>query len=167
MVVARTSVLLGHLRDHRPALHDGLIEIAKAWDTPGRAETMARIWPGLEKIAIDHAIAEPVAATGGVAVVPGTFGWDDIGDFNSLAALLPNADDAGNRAVGDDADVMRIEAGGTVVVPSSGRLIALLGVDDLVVVDTPDALLITTRSRAQQVKDVVDAVRQTGREDLL
>jgi mannose-1-phosphate guanylyltransferase len=133
---------------------------------------MARVWPALEKIAIDHAIAEPVAAAGGVAVVPGTFGWDDIGDFNSLAALLPSADDAGNKVVGnqaggDGAGVLRIEAGGTVVVPGSGRVIALLGVDDLVVVDTPDALLVTTRARAQQVKSVVDVLRANGLDDLL
>jgi mannose-1-phosphate guanylyltransferase len=54
-----------------------------------------------------------------------------------------------------------------VVVPGGGRLVALLGVDDLVVVDTPDALLVTTRARAQHVKNVVDAVREHGREGLL
>jgi mannose-1-phosphate guanylyltransferase len=165
--VARTSVLLGHLRQERPALHDGLREIAAAWDTPERADVMARVWPSLEKIAIDHAVAEPVAATGGVAVVPGTFGWDDIGDFNSLAALLPSADGAGDKVVGAGADVVRIETAGNVVVPGSGRVVTLLGVDDLVVVDTPDALLVTTRSRAQQVKSLVDAVRERGLDDLL
>lgn len=165
--VARTSVLLGHLRDQRPALHDGLREIAAAWDTPQRAEVMDRVWPGLEKIAIDHAVAEPVAATGGVAVVPGTFGWDDVGDFNSLAALLPSLDDAGDKIVGATGDVVRIETHGNVVVPGSGRVVALLGVDDLVVVDTPDALLVTSRARAQQVKSLVDALRGRGLDELL
>ncbi len=165
--VSRTSVLLGHLKNQRPALHDGLREIAAAWDTPDRDEVMARVWPGLEKIAIDHAVAEPVAAAGGVAVVPGTFGWDDVGDFNSLAALLPSLDDAGNKVVGAGSDVVQIETGGNVVVPRSGRLVALLGVDDLVVVDTPDALLVTTRARAQQVKALVDSVRERGLDELL
>ena len=50
---------------------------------------MERLWPGLEKIAIDHAVAEPAAAEGRVAVVPATFGWDDVGDFSSLAEMLP------------------------------------------------------------------------------
>ncbi|QAY63369.1 mannose-1-phosphate guanylyltransferase [Xylanimonas allomyrinae] len=165
--VVRTSVLLGHLAQQRPALHAGLTEIAAAWDTGARDEVMARVWPSLEKIAIDHAIAEPVAAAGGVAVVPGIFAWDDIGDFNSLAALLPSVDDSGNKVVGDGSDVVRIEVGGTVVVPGTGRVITLLGVDDLVVVDTPDALLVTTRARAQQVKSVVDAVREAGLDELL
>lgn len=165
--VARTSVLLGHLGALRPALHDGLRRIAAAWDTPERDAVLAAVWPGLEKIAIDHAVAEPVAAAGGVAVVPGTFGWDDVGDFNSLAALLPSDDDAGSKVLGDAGDVVRVQSAGSVVVPAGGRLVTLLGVDDVVVVDTPDALLVTTRARAQQVKEMVTAVRDHGREDLL
>ena len=166
MFVARTSVLLGHLAEQRPALHAGLREIAVAWDTPERVSVMGRVWPGLEKIAIDHAIAEPVAAKGGVAIVPGTFGWDDIGDFASLAELLPSLE-GGDKVVGSSADVIRIDTGGNMVVPNSGRVVALLGVDDLVVVDMPDALLVTTRSRAQQVKSMVDLIREQGLTDLL
>lgn len=169
--VARTSVLLDHLARLRPALHDGLREIAAAWDTPERDAVMDAVWPGLEKIAIDHAVAEPVAATGGVAVVPGTFGWDDVGDFNSLAALLPADDDAGSKVLstehGDAGDVLRVQSAGSVVVPAGDRVVALLGIDDVVVVDTPDALLVTTRARAQQVRQMVDTVRASGREDLL
>ncbi|GAA1712324.1 mannose-1-phosphate guanylyltransferase [Isoptericola hypogeus] len=165
--VARTSVLLGHLAAQRPRLHDGLRAVAEAWDTPRRAQVLADVWPGLEKIAIDHAVAEPVAATGGVAVVPGTFGWDDVGDFNSLAALLPSQDEGGSKVLGDGGDVLRVQSAGSVVVPGGDRLVALLGIDDVVVVDTPDALLVTTRARAQQVKGMVDAVRTSGREELL
>src|SRR5690606_21240852 len=97
MFVACTSVLLGHLAEQRPALHDALRRIADAWDTPRRGAVLEEEWPGLEKIAIDHAVAEPVAAAGGVAVVPGTFGWDDVGDYNSLAVLLPSDDDRGAK----------------------------------------------------------------------
>jgi mannose-1-phosphate guanylyltransferase len=167
MFVSRTSVLLGHLAEQRPELHDALRLVADAWDTPRRAAVLADVWPGLEKIAIDHAVAEPVAEAGGVAVVPGTFGWDDVGDYNSLAVLLPSDDDSGAKVLGDPADVLRIDSAGSVVVPASGRLVTVLGLDDVVVVDTPDALLVTTRARAQQVKEVVAAVRARGREDLL
>ena len=167
MFVSRTSVLLGHLAEQRPALHDGLRAVAEAWDTPRRAGVLGEVWPALEKIAFEYAVAEPVAAAGGVAVVPGTFGWDDVGDYNSLAALLPSDDDRGAKVLGDPASVLRIESAGSVVVPASGRLVTVLGLDDVVVVDTPDALLVTTRARAHQVKDVVAAVRKHGREDLL
>ncbi|GII99622.1 mannose-1-phosphate guanylyltransferase [Sediminihabitans luteus] len=166
MFIVRTSVLLDHLARERPALHDGLRTIAAAWDSPARDEVVAATWPGLERIAIDHAVAEPVAALGGVAVVPGTFGWDDVGDFNSLAALLPSVDGAGSKVLGDGADVVRIDSAGSVVVPGD-RVVAVLGLDDVVVVDTPDALLVTTRARAQKVKQMVDALHDLGLDELL
>jgi mannose-1-phosphate guanylyltransferase len=78
MFIVKAQVLLDHLATQLPALADGVRELARVWDTPERDAALARVWPGLTKIAIDHAIAEPVAAAGGVAVVPGEFGWDDI-----------------------------------------------------------------------------------------
>jgi mannose-1-phosphate guanylyltransferase len=166
MFIVRAEVLLDHLATQLPTLHAGLRTIAAAWDTPERDDVLSAVWPSLPKIAIDHAIAEPVAAAGGVAVVPGDFTWDDIGDFDSLAALLPAAPD-GTLVLGQDALVLRVDAAGALVVPASGRLVAVVGVADLVVIDTPDALLVTTRAHAQQVKSVVDVLRAEGREDLL
>ena len=125
------------------------------------------MWPGLDKIAIDHAVAEPVAATGGVAVVPASFGWDDVGDFNSLAALLPADDESGSKVLGDSGQVIRIQSAGSVIVPGTGRVITVLGLDDVVVVDTPDALLVTTRARAQQVKDIIGELRARDLDELI
>ena len=163
MFVVQAGVLLDHLRAQLPALHDGVQTIAAAWDTAERAVELERHWPGLTKISIDHAIAEPVAAAGGVAVVPGTFGWDDVGDFASLAQLLA---ERGGTVLGDDGLVLRLDADGALVVPG-GRSVAVIGLPDAVVVDTPDALLVTTREHAQQVKAAVDGWRARGREDLL
>ena len=167
MFITKASVLLGHLAKLHPALHDGLVEIARAWDTPERVSVVARTWPGLEKIAIDHAVAEPVAAAGGVAVVPATFGWDDVGDFNSLAALLPSDDEAGSKVLGDPGQVIRIQSAGSVVVPAANRVVTVLGLDDVIVVDTPDALLVTTRARAQQVKDIIGELRARDLDELI
>ena len=163
MFVVRARVLLDHLARLHPALHDGLRAIAAAWDTDARAATLERYWAGLPAIAIDRAIAEPVAAEGGVAMVPGDFAWHDIGDFASLAGRLP-AGDSGASVLGGG-EVLAIDADGALVV-TGGRLVAVLGIDDVVVVDTPDALLVTTRGHAQQLKAVVDAVRDR-RADLL
>lgn len=170
MFIVRAQVLLDHLARLHPDLHAGLVQIAAAWDTDRRAEVLDAVWPGLLKIAIDHAIAEPVAASGGVAVVPGDFGWDDVGDFASLRDLLPTP--AGVpvdavRVLGDAADVLVVDSSGALVVPHGGRMVTVLGLPDAVVVDTPDALLVTTRAHAQQLKAVVDAVRDAGRTDLL
>lgn len=164
MFVVRADVLLDHLAVQRPALRAGIDEIADAWDTPARAAVLGRVWPTLERIAIDHAIAEPVAAAGGVAVVPAAMGWDDVGDFANLAGLLP-AGTGGVRVLGDADRVVSEDAEGALVVPRAGRTVAVLGVPDLVVVDTPDALLVTTREHAQRVKGVVERLG-AGRDHL-
>ncbi len=164
MFVVRVGVLLDHLAAQLPALHDGLRAIAEAWDTSERDARLADTWPGLTKIAIDHAIAEPVAAAGGMAVVPGAFGWDDVGDFASLGTLLDAGADG--ATLGAAADVLRLASDGAVVV-TGGRTVTVVGVPDAVVVDTPDAVLVTTRAHAQEVKGAVDAWRGRGRDDLL
>ena len=168
MFIVRAGVLLDHLAAQLPALAAGLRTIAAVWDDPERRDAvLAEVWPGLTKIAIDHAIAEPVAAAGGVAVVPGDFTWDDIGDFASLGTLLPAVDVDGARTLGDEALVQRIDAPRALVLPGDGRTVTVLGVPDAVVVDTPDALLVTTRAHAQAVKQAVDGWRGRGRDDLL
>ena len=164
MFISRADVLLEELSRSRPELHAGLLEIAAAWDTPERDDALGRAWPDLERVAIDYAVAEPAAARGRVAVVPADLGWDDVGDFASLAGLLNGSGPL--QVLGDDAQVLAVDAGG-LAVAAGGRLVAVLGLEDVMVVDTPDALLITTRDRAQQVKGVVDRLRATGRGDLL
>ena len=161
MFVVRAQVLLDHLARLQPPLHDGLLAIARAWDTPARAEVLAREWPRLTRIAIDHAVAEPVAADGGVAVVPADLGWDDVGDWRSLAGLLPAAED-GARTLGADDHALTLGSPGAVVVPD-GRLVAVLGIPGAVVVDTADALLVTTVDHAQRVKEVVDRLPEALR----
>jgi mannose-1-phosphate guanylyltransferase len=165
MFVVRASTLLELLSEHQPELAEGLRAIADAWDDPSREDVLGAVWPTLPKIAIDYAVAEPAAAAGRVAVVPGTFGWDDVGDFDFLAALLPEGP-SGVQVLGDVRSVVSRGSTG-VVVPRSGRLVAVVGLDDVVVVDTPDALLVLARSKAQDVKAVVDALRAAGRTDLL
>ncbi|WP_091784818.1 mannose-1-phosphate guanylyltransferase [Pedococcus dokdonensis] len=164
MFVVRATVLLDLLAQWHPELAAGVRALAA---DPSRLE---QVWPGLEKIAIDHAVAEPAAAEGRVAVVPGGFGWDDVGDFSSLGALLPDASGMpGVRVLGDASSVRVVDATG-VVVPSGdrdGRVVAVVGLDDVVVVDTPDALLVVSRDRAQDVKAVVDLLKSEGRTDLL
>lgn len=159
MFVVRAQVLLDHLDRLQPALASGLRTIAAAWDTPDRQEVLMQEWPALTRIAIDHAIAEPVAAAGGVAVVPGEFGWDDVGDWASLAALLAGAADDDARVLGEESRTWIEDSPGALVVPGSGRRVVLLGLPDAVVVDTPDALLVTSTDQAQRVKDVVTALQ--------
>jgi len=167
MFVTKASVLLDLLHDYRPEIADGLRAIAAVWDDETQRQALLNeIWPELEKIPIDNAVAEPAAAEGKVAVVPATFGWDDVGDFSSLADLLP-AEANQPRILGDSHLVVTEQMAGGIVVPGSGRLIACLGVDDLVIVDMPDTLLVTTRARSQEVKRLVKKTRDAGWKQLL
>ncbi len=171
MFVVQARVLLELLRAEHPQLAAGVERIASD------PVMLGEVWPTLTKIAIDHAVAEPAAAAGRVAVVPATFGWDDVGDFDFLAGLIPPSprqSAAGGVRVlrplseGDPAggaEVVGIDSTG-LVYAGAGRLVALVGVDDLVVVDTPDALLVVPRSRSQEVKALVDRLADLGRDDL-
>lgn len=176
MFVMRADVLLDHLHRVKPqlarridAIADAVIEddrdLARAQAEAHergenvreavnpddfhthRDEAMRKYWQGIEKIAFDYAVAEPLSVEGGVAMIPGDFGWDDIGDFNSVAALLPSVDERNLKILGNTEQVVTLDSAGDIVVPNSERTVALLGVNDMVVVDTPDALLIAPRAR--------------------
>ncbi len=166
MFVAPVSLMLKHLEANQPELFAGLQEIAKAWDTPERDEVTARVWPTLPKIAIDYAVAEPAAAAGDVAVVPGTFRWDDVGDFASVGRLNSAKEVKDVTVIGEGARVFTENASG-VVVSDTKRVIALIGIKDVVIVDTPDALLVTTKEHSQRVKQAVDALKASGDTDVL
>jgi mannose-1-phosphate guanylyltransferase len=158
MFVVRPGVLLDLLAESHPAFAAALRAVA------ADPATLDEVWPTLPRIALDHAVAEPAAEAGRVAVVPASFGWEDVGDFDALAGLVDPAGE-GTAVLGDSALVRSVDASG-LVVPRSGRLVAVVGLEDVVVVDTPDALLVTTRARAQEVKQVVAGLRDTGRSDL-
>ncbi len=158
MFVCRATVLLDLLAENHPDLAAGLRAIAAE---PAEIEHR---WPELTRIAIDHAVAEPAAQAGRVAMVPGSFGWEDVGDFAALADITPpRADDL--RVIGDSSLVLG-EAASGLVVPAAGRTVAVVGLEDVVVVDTGDALLVTTYAHAQDVRAVVDRLKQSGRADL-
>ncbi|MEO8829523.1 mannose-1-phosphate guanylyltransferase [Lapillicoccus sp.] len=160
MFVAKASALLDALAAYHPELAATLRAIAA---DPSRLE---EDWDGLTGIAIDHAVAEPAARDGLVAVIPASFTWDDVGDFASLGALLERG---GGRSaltvLGDAADVIGVDSTG-IVAARGGRVVAVVGLEDVVVVDTPDALLVVSRARAQEVKAVVDRLKAGGRTEL-
>lgn len=161
MFVVRASTLLELLALKHPEMVSTLRDIA------AEPERLEELWPTLTPIAIDHAVAEPAAAEGRVAVVPADLGWDDVGDFESIAGFSDghHGPDGIIVLAGAD-DIVSVDATG-VVSAGSGRLVALVGVEDVIVVDTPDALLVTTPEHCQDVKKVVNRLVEMGRTDLL
>ena len=166
MFISRADVLLRQLGEAEPELLAGLTELADAWDTPRRGAVVDAVWPNLKKIAIDYTVAEPAARAGRLIVIPGDFDWDDVGDFASIGKLHSRGGTSDLAILGENARVLADSSSG-VVISQSGRLISLIGVTDIVVVDTPDALLVTTTANAQRVKAVVDALKLSGRNDVL
>jgi mannose-1-phosphate guanylyltransferase len=155
------KAFLGELERQKPELYAGISAIAAAWETPEREKVLERVWPGLEKISVDYGVMEGAAAAGRVATVPASMPWSDVGDFHSLGEALPT-DESGNLFIAADGQVITRDVKDAVVVSTTGRVVAVVGLQNVVVVDTPDAILVCSRERAQEVKQVVDELRDRG-----
>jgi mannose-1-phosphate guanylyltransferase len=169
---ART--LAGAIREHCPGMSPLLEKIAAAYGTPQFTETFAEVYPQCENISIDYAVLEPRSARGEMGAeiysLPGDFGWNDLGCWDALhehvADCAPDRVSIANVFDGDDPLCISIDSTGNYV-HAPGKVIALVGVTNLVVVQTKDALLITTRERSQDVGKVVAELKAAGREDLI
>ncbi len=167
MFLWRTDVFLAELAARRPDVHDPIRTIAAAWDTDGQESALAELWPAVPKVAVEYAVMEPAAAQGKVGTVPGDFGWNDIGDFETLGELLGEEVEGGARVVdvtggAGKPPVVVVDGDGVIAVPHASRVIATLGVTDLIVVDTADAVLICRRDRAQDIKKLTEILRERG-----
>jgi mannose-1-phosphate guanylyltransferase len=155
-------VLLHSLRQFVPktaALIDGL----PPFTSRRFAARMREAFPQCENISIDYAVLERASNVVGFAA--GDIGWNDVGSWDAVYELQPR--DAHGNALSGDTRHSLVEDSTGVYVDAKGKLVALLGVKDLIVVDTPDALLIADRRRAQEVGNLVKRLEQSGREDLL
>lgn len=167
MFIAKATVLLDQMALAEPALVASLREIAAVWgSTKKSAVARERLWPGLPKVAIDYSVAEPAAAAGKMVCVAAHFEWDDVGDFASIADLLTRGRKGDLAVLGDGAQVLS-DASSGIVVSESDRLVALVGMKDVVVVDTADVLLVTSKEHAQDVKGLVNRMKVSGGGHLL
>lgn len=153
MFVWRADRILGAIAELMPALNLVLSDLDQVWGTDAYWDRLSTLWPGLQRETIDYGIMERADR---VAVVPVDIGWSDIGSWDTVMAAHP-ADADGNVLLGD---VVQIEAGSTLAIAQSGRLVVLVGVEDLIVVDTPDAVFITRRGLSQRVREVVKELEE-------
>lgn len=157
----RVDRIMDEFGQHMPDLHAGLAEISRALGTPAAEATLQRIFPTLPHQTIDYGIMEQAAD---IAVLPVDIGWTDIGSWGTLLDVL-QPDEAGNVVRGPD-PVFTLDTGNTLIY-TAGRMVAAIGVHDMIVVDSGDALLICPRERAEGVRQVVDWLKQTGRDQYL
>ena len=168
MFVVRASVLLDELAVQIPGLAAGAREIAAAHGGAEEQEVLERVWPTMTAIAIDHALAEPLAAQGRVAVVPAEFDWDDVGDFAALARQLRER--KGEVRCGEDGTEVHVVGSASVdalssratVYGSTDRHIALVGLEGVSIVDTEDALLVLADEKAQALQQLVGRLDEQG-----
>jgi mannose-1-phosphate guanylyltransferase len=161
----RASTYLAQLKRFLPKTHDALLRLAETIGTSRYNPTLARIYPRLENISVDYAVLEPATRARDAArvfVIPAEIGWSDIGSWAAVYELLAKTSDE------------NVAAGKFVALDSAGnflwsprKLVAAIGVRDLVVVDTPDALLVCPRERSQDVGKIVKWLEETKRRDLL
>ena len=166
---ART--LANAMREHLPETAPFLEQIAAAYGTPDFDSVFASLYPQCENISVDYAVLEPRSAKGEhhshLYCLPADFGWNDLGSWAALyehqLAQQPKAPSAN---IADSAGVLALDAHGNYVY-SPGKFVALVGVKDLVVVETEDAILITSREHSQDVGKVAKRLIAEGRTDLI
>ena len=165
MFVWKAATFLDCVRSFLPEAHDGLMEIARAWDTPQRHDVLHRVYPGLPKKSVDYAIMEPATtpaarnAVGGpihVATLRMEVSWLDVGSWASYAGTV-ESDAKDNRiaSIAQGAHAIAHDSSGNLVVNDQpGHAVALLGCEGLVVVHTPGATLVMPSSEAEKLKDL-------------
>ena len=160
MFVWRVDVILDAIEDHLPQLFEGLNEIDAVIGTAAEQETIARIFEKLEPISIDFGVLEHARNCG--LVIANEFGWNDVGSWDAWAEHFKK-DAFGNHL---DGDALVIDSSSSVVC-AKDRFIAVLGVENLIVIDSGDALLVCPRERVQDVRKIVDELKARGREELI
>jgi len=157
--VWKTSSILEEIKKYMPALYNGLLKIEKAIGTKGERKVIEGVYSELDTVSIDYAVLEK---SKNVMVVPADIGWSDVGSWAALDEALPH-DANGNIIKGNVVDVESRDS----IIFSGGRLVATIGLKNMVVVDTADATLVCRKEKAQDVKKIVDELKKHGREEYL
>jgi mannose-1-phosphate guanylyltransferase len=163
MFIWHASTVLAEMERQLPELHVTLNEIAEGLGARQEAELIERAWSAVEPISIDYGIME---GAGDVAVLPIDPGWRDLGSWNAVyeeASRKRNKSEGSN--VVDRAEHLAIDTEGCLI--RSAKLVATIGLRDLIIVETDDAILVCPRDRAQDAKAVVNRLEETGREEYL
>ena len=156
----KAETILEALRTHRPALAESVERIAEAYGTPEGTQILAREYLAMERIPIDKAVMEKA---GNVLVLEVSYEWNDVGDWRSLSELL--AHDASGNVV--EGPVQLLDAHNSVVISDEGRLIAAIGISDLVVIQSQGATLVAHKSQLDRLKTMVEGLNESGYGDYL
>jgi mannose-1-phosphate guanylyltransferase len=156
MFVWKAARFLDELSRTMPEFHQQLLTIEAALGTPAYARVLRDVWQAVQTKTVDYGVMEKARD---VAVIPAEFGWNDVGSWATLLEILDN-DEEGN--VIRRAEHVGVDTSNTLVF-GGDRLVATIGLRDMIVIDTGDAILVCPKDRAQDVKKIVDDLKQRGR----
>lgn len=162
MFIWKASLILKKLEEYVPDVYEDLKKIGDSMNTPQEQEVLHDVYPNIRKISIDYAVMEPSAVKGDVLVIPGDCGWNDVGSWDMMD-ILHEPDQNNNILMGDVVAVDVKDA----VIYSSTRTVTAVDVENIVIVETPDAIMVCRKDKAQEVKKIVDALNEAGRKELL
>lgn len=160
MFIWRIDRFLAELARTMPEFYAQLEEIERAAGTPQEQEILEAVWPRIAAQTIDYGVMEKAQ---NVAVIPIDIGWSDVGSWASLLDILPT-DENGNVTL--HTEHLALD-GRNVLVYGQGRLVATIGLESIIIVDTDDALFVCAKDRAEQVKDIVERLKQHRRDEYL
>jgi mannose-1-phosphate guanylyltransferase len=159
MFIAKASVMLKEIGEHLPRTYELLMEIRASLGRDDEQRVIGEVYERMEAISVDYGVIEK---SKNVLVVEGNFGWDDVGCWPS-AAQYWHLDDNKNAHIGE---IVNLDSSGCIV-HSPQKPVALLGVEDLIVVEEDDVLLVCKKERSQDVRRLVEILRARGYDDLL
>ena len=159
MFIWKASTILKKFEKYLPEIYEDLQKIGDAMNTADELKVIEEIYPKINSISVDYGIMEKADD---VYVVPGEFGWNDVGSFDMLG-VLHKGDEKGNIKIGDQINIDSKNC----ITYSSGRLVATIGLENVVVIETGDAVLVCDKNKVQDVKKVVEQLKKDGRNELL
>jgi mannose-1-phosphate guanylyltransferase len=152
---------INQIERYLPDLNAGLMKIKEVLGTSKESATVPRVYQGLASISIDYGVMEKVD---NVLMLTGDFGWNDVGSWDALWEISAK-DSQGNALTGGGSAIFTDTEGALVYSPK--KLVAVIGVKDLIIVETKDALLICKKGRSQDVKKVVDTLEAAKKKKYL
>ena len=159
MFVWKTSTILKNFKEYLPEIHDGLQKIGESINTEKYENTLKEVFSNLPSESIDYGIMEKAS---NIYVIPGNFGWDDVGSWLSLERINKTNQD-GNVIKGN---VISIKTKNSII-QGNEKLIATIGLEDVVIVDTDDVTLICHKNNTQEVKEIISNLRICNRNEYL
>lgn len=159
MFIWKASTIMNNFEKYLPKVYEDLQKIGKAMGTEQEQSVIEEIYPGIESISIDYGIME---RSEDVKIIPGEFGWNDVGSWDTLGVLY-DADENGNVIVGNQINIDTKDC----ISFSKKRLITTVGVENLIIVETDDAIMVCDKSRAQDVKLIVEQLKEEGKKEYL